>query len=129
MIAIVDYGAGNLRSVAKAIAWLGYPATVTNSAAAVEAADAIILPGVGAAGDMMCTLRDLRLVEPLRGVIASGRAYLGICLGLQALLTGSEEGGWQPCLDIRPGVVRRFPPGLHVPHMGWNQVRQVRPHP
>jgi len=129
MIAIVDYGAGNLRSVAKAIAWLGYPAVVTSDAAEIERADAVILPGVGAAGDMMCTLTNLRLVEPLREAIAAGKPYLGICLGLQALLTASEEGGWQRCLDVTKGVVRRFPPGLHVPQMGWNQVRQLWPHP
>lgn len=129
MIAIVDYGAGNLRSVSKAIERLGYLARVTDSAQDVQTADAVILPGVGAAGDAMASLRRLELIAPIRQAIDSGRPFLGVCLGLQVLLTGSEEGGWQDCLDVIPGTVRRLPDGLKVPHMGWNQVKRKMPHP
>ena len=128
-LAIIDYGAGNLRSVAKAVAHLGVEPTVTSSARALLSADAVILPGVGAAGDTMRSLSELELVEPIREYVASGRPFFGVCLGLQVLLSVSEEGGEQRCLDLVPGRVRRLPAGLKVPHMGWNQVRQVRPHP
>lgn len=129
MIVVVDYGAGNLRSVAKALAALGHPVQVTDAPAAVAAARALVLPGVGAAADTMRNLRARGLDTAVRDYLASGRPFLGVCMGLQALFTGSEEGGWQPCLDIVPGRVRRLPPGQKVPHMGWNQVRQARPHP
>ncbi|MBX5492741.1 MAG: imidazole glycerol phosphate synthase subunit HisH [Chloroflexi bacterium] len=129
MIVVVDYGAGNLRSVAKALAALGHPVQVTDAPTAVAAARALVLPGVGAAADTMRNLRARGLEGAVRDYIASGRPFLGVCMGLQALLTGSEEGGWQPCLDIVPGRVRRLPAGQKVPHMGWNRVHQVRPHP
>ncbi len=129
MIAIIDYGAGNLRSVAKAIERLGYPAQVTHRPEHVQRAEVVILPGVGAAGDTMASLTRLELVEPIREAIAEGKPFLGVCVGLQVLLTGSEEGGWQECLGIIPGTVRRLPVGLKVPHMGWNQVRQRIAHP
>ncbi len=129
MIAIIDYGAGNLRSVAKAIERLGYAAQVTDRPEDVIKADAVILPGVGAAGDTMASLRRLGLIGPIRETIEGRKPFLGVCLGLQVLLTGSEEGGWQDCLDIIPGIVRRLPEGLKVPHMGWNQVRQLVDHP
>ncbi|HDZ76791.1 MAG TPA: imidazole glycerol phosphate synthase subunit HisH, partial [Candidatus Omnitrophica bacterium] len=87
------------------------------------------MPGVGAAADTMSNLARCELVEPIREFIAGGRPFLGVCMGLQALLTVSEEGGEHPCLDIVPGRVRRLPNGLKVPHMGWNQVRQRRAHP
>ncbi|MDO8688586.1 MAG: imidazole glycerol phosphate synthase subunit HisH [Dehalococcoidia bacterium] len=122
MIAIVDYGAGNLRSVAKALARLGYLAEVTGDATKVASAEAIILPGVGAAADAMENLRRLGLVEPLKEAIAQDRPFFGVCLGLQLLFTASEEGGWHECLGVLPGTVRRIPPGLKVPHMGWNRV-------
>lgn len=125
LIAIVDYGAGNLRSVAKALARLGYVAEVTGDATRVEAADAIILPGVGAAADAMSNLRRLGLVEPLKEAVAAGRPFFGVCLGLQILFDTSDEDGGHQCLGILPGAVRRLPPGLKVPHMGWNQVRQT----
>ncbi len=126
---IVDYGAGNLRSVAKAFESLGYPPKVTSNPADVEDARLVVLPGVGAAADTMASLSRLGLVEPLRQFIASGRPFFGVCLGLQVLLDGSEEGGWQECLGVIPGVVRRLPAGQKVPHMGWNQVRQRVAHP
>ncbi|TAK24727.1 MAG: imidazole glycerol phosphate synthase subunit HisH [Chloroflexota bacterium] len=129
MIAIVDYGAGNLRSVVRAVQSQGANPSVTSSGADVDRADALILPGVGAAADTMAHLRQYDLVEPLCAYIASGRPFLGVCMGLQALLTGSEEGGWHACLDIVDGRVKRFSNDLIVPHMGWNQVDVRRDHP
>jgi len=126
---VLDYGAGNLRSVVRAVERVGGVPRVTNRAADVEAARVVILPGVGAAADTMRNLRACGLVEPVREFIASGRPFLGVCMGLQALLTYSEEGGRHDCLDIIPGVVRRLPDGQKVPHMGWNTVHQTRPHP
>lgn len=129
MIAIIDYGAGNLRSVARAVAATGHPFSITSEPAAVLRAPGVILPGVGAAGDTMRSLARLGLVEPILQVIAEGRPFLGVCVGLQVLLESSEEGGGQECLGVLPGVVRRLPEGLKVPHMGWNQVHQLRPSP
>jgi len=126
---VVDYGAGNLRSVAIALARLGFDPLVTSEPEAVEGADVVILPGVGAAADTMSNLAQRRLVEPIREYIASGRPFLGVCMGLQVLFSVSEEGGEHPCLDILPGRVRRLPDGLKVPHMGWNRVNQRCPHP
>ncbi len=128
-IIIVDYGAGNLRSVVRAAAHLGYDAQISSRPPDVAAADVLIVPGVGAAADTMSNLRQRGLVEPIRDFIAAGRPYLGICMGLQALLTVSEEGGQHECLNILSGRVRRLPSGLKVPQMGWNQVRQRWPHP
>ena len=129
MITIIDYGAGNLRSVAKAVAKLGYEAEISSDPQKVLAADIVILPGVGAAGDTMDSLQNLGLVEPVRQVIAGSRSFLGICLGIQVLLTSTEESGGYDCLDVIPGVVRLLPPDLKVPQMGWNQVKQKMPHP
>lgn len=129
-VLIVDYGAGNLRSVARAVAYHGYEPVVSRDPRDVAEAKALILPGVGAAADTMRNLQEAGLVQPLRAYIESGRPFLGVCMGQQALLTVSEEGGEHPCLDVIPGRVKRFPPSdLKVPHMGWNQVRQRRPHP
>jgi glutamine amidotransferase len=136
-LVIVDYGAGNLRSVAKAYERLGASPRVTSSPATVESADLLVLPGVGAAADTMSSLTRLGLVEPIRRYVASGRPFFGVCLGLQVLLDGSEEGGWQECFGLIPGIVRRFSPQtadaagarLKVPHMGWNEVTQRSPHP
>ena len=129
MIAIVDYGAGNLHSVVNALNKLGYRPEVTSSPDDVLDARAVVLPGVGAAAETMANLRALKLVSPIRHFIEEGRPFLGICIGLQILLAGTEEGGWHECLSIIPGVVRRLPPGLKIPHMGWNQVRQRISHP
>jgi glutamine amidotransferase len=126
---VIDYGAGNLRSVAIALARLGFDPLITSEPEAVDNADIMILPGVGAAADTMSNLAQRRLVEPIRQYIASGRPFLGICMGLQVLFSVSEEGGEHPCLDILPGRVRRLPAGLKVPQMGWNRVRQRCPHP
>jgi glutamine amidotransferase len=128
-IVIVDYGAGNLRSVARAVARAGYEATVSGRAEDVDSADALIVPGVGAAADTMRNLRERGLVEPVRRYIERGRPFLGVCMGLQALLSVSEEGGEHECLGVVPGRVLRLPPGLKVPHMGWNRVRQKADHP
>ncbi len=129
MIAIIDYGAGNLRSVVNALSRLGYQASVTTSPAEVLKSQAVILPGVGAAADTMANLRRQGLDEPIRQVIAEGKPFLGVCIGMQVLLSGTEEGGNYQCLGIIPGTVRKFAPGLKVPHMGWNQLKQKRAHP
>jgi len=129
MVLIVDYGAGNLRSVCKAVERVGASPLVSHDPAAVAGAEALILPGVGAAADTMAHLNRRGLVEPLRRYLASGRPFLGVCMGLQALLTGSEEGGWHPCLDVVPGRVVRLSAGLTVPHMGWNRVHRRTDHP
>jgi glutamine amidotransferase len=129
MITIIDYGAGNLRSVVNAISRLGYEAKVTTSPAEVLKAQAVILPGVGAAADTMANLRQQGLDEPIRQFVASGKPFLGVCIGMQVLLSDTEEGGNQQCLGIIPGRVRKFAPGLKVPHMGWNQLKQKKAHP
>jgi imidazole glycerol-phosphate synthase subunit HisH len=122
VIAIVDYGRGNLGSVRKALAELAPTVVVTDEPATVAQARALVVPGDGAFADAMGSLERLGLTEPIRAHIAAGRPYLGICLGYQLLFTESEEFGHAKGLDILPGVVRRFPRGLKVPHMGWNQL-------
>jgi glutamine amidotransferase len=130
-VTVVDYGAGNLRSVARALEASGQQALLTSSAADVEQATALILPGVGSSNDAMKALRKLGLVEPLRAYAASGRPFLGVCLGLQLLYESSEEGGGIECLGLLPGTIRRFPrlPGLKVPQIGWNAVELTAEHP
>jgi len=128
-LVIVDYGAGNLRSVARAVAHAGGQPLITSSGRDVERADALIVPGVGAAADTMANLKRHNMVAPIREYIASGRAFLGVCMGQQALFDVSEEGGEHPCLGVLAGRVVRLPDGLKVPHMGWNRVRIVQPHP
>jgi glutamine amidotransferase len=127
-LVIVDYGAGNLRSVARAVTHAGGQPLITSSGRDVERAEALIVPGVGAAADTMANLRRHVLVDPIREYIASGRPFLGVCMGQQALFDVSEEGGEHPCLGVLSGRVVRLPQGLKVPHMGWNRVRIVRPH-
>lgn len=129
MIAIIDYGAGNLRSVANAISKLGYQPIVTSRAKDLLEAQAVILPGVGAAGDTMESLRSLGLVAPVKQLIDDNRPFFGVCIGLQVLFSGTEEGGWHDCLGVIPGRVKRLPGGQKVPHMGWNQVQQRLSHP
>lgn len=129
MIAIIDYGAGNLRSVVNAISRLGYQPKIVSDPDEVLAAPAVILPGVGAAAATMANLQTLGLVNPIRHFINEGKPFLGVCIGLQILFNGTEEGGWHECLGIIPGIVRRLPNGLKIPHMGWNQVRQEFFHP
>ena len=128
MIVIIDYGMGNLRSVAKAFEAVGHKAVVTRDVAAIKNASHVVLPGVGAFGDCMANLERFDLVESIRSTIQSGKPFLGICLGLQLLFTESEEFGMHKGLGILPGRVRRFEvdPSLKVPHMGWNQVTMQR---
>jgi glutamine amidotransferase len=123
VIAIVDYGRGNLGSVQKALARVIGDVVVTDDRHVVQRAGALVVPGDGAFGDAMQSLERLGLLGPIRAHIEAGRPYLGICLGYQLLFTESEEFGHSKGLDVLPGVVRRFPPGLKVPHMGWNQLR------
>jgi glutamine amidotransferase len=129
MIAIVDYGAGNLRSVVNALKKLGHQPTVTSEPREVLRAEAVILPGVGAAADTMAGLKRLGLIKPIGEYIADNRPFLGVCIGLQVLFSGSEEGGWHEGMNIVSGRVKRLPAELKIPHMGWNQVCQRKPHP
>ncbi len=129
MIAIVDYGMGNLRSVQKGFEKIGADAVVTNDPKKLLEAEKIVLPGVGAFRDCIHNLEQGGFVEPLLGLIADGRPFLGICLGLQMLFAESEEFGIHKGLGVIPGRVVRFPDGmseagekLPVPHMGWNQI-------
>ena len=122
MIAIVDYGRGNLGSVEKAFVRLGMPAVVTQDPRVVDDARAVVLPGDGAFHDAMSNLGRLGLLPAVRRALDGTRPFLGICLGYQLLFSSSEEFGEGRGLDLIPGVVRRFPPGRKVPHMGWNQV-------
>ncbi|MCM2359275.1 MAG: imidazole glycerol phosphate synthase subunit HisH [Geobacteraceae bacterium] len=135
MIAIIDYGMGNLRSVQKGFERVGCDATVTADPKVVLEADKIVLPGVGAFPDCMRNLEQGGFIEPLLRVIREGRPFLGICLGLQLLFTESEEFGIHQGLGVIPGRVVRFPEGmaehgenLKVPHMGWNQL-EIRRRP
>ena len=125
-VVILDYDAGNLRSVVRAVERIGARPEVASVGAALDQADAVILPGVGAAADTMRNLRQRGLVEPIREYVAADRPFLGVCMGLQALMTASDEGGGHDCLDILPGRVVRLPAGRKVPHMGWNRVRRKR---
>jgi glutamine amidotransferase len=128
-VIIIDYGAGNLRSVANAVIRLGYKPVVTASPAEVLAARAVILPGVGAAADTVNSLRESGMEAVIRRLVEEKRPLLAICVGLQVMLSETEEGGRHPCFGIVPGRVRRLPEGQKVPHMGWNQVRQQIRHP
>ena len=128
-VLVIDYGAGNLHSVANAIVKLGYQPRVTSSAGDLRTARAVIFPGVGAAAEAMKNLRKLKMVEPIRQYVAEGRPLFGVCLGLQVLLSSTEEHGVHECLGIVRGQVKRLPAGLKTPHMGWNQVQQVNIHP
>jgi glutamine amidotransferase len=128
-IAVIDYGAGNLGSVVNALARLGYRPAVTHAVSELLKADAVFLPGVGAAGDTMRNLESSGMAEAVKKLVALGRPLFAICIGLQVLLSETEEGGDCKCLDIIPGRVKKLPAGLKIPHMGWNQVRQLRSHP
>lgn len=129
MITIIDYGMGNLRSVSKALEHLGAPCQISSDPARVAAAERLILPGVGAFGDAMAELTRRGLVPAIKDYVATGRPLLGICLGMQVLMDSSEEAPGVAGLGLIPGTVRRFRTELKVPHMGWNQVRQVAPAP
>ncbi len=131
MIAVIDYGAGNLGSVVNALEHLGIPHVVTDDPATLLGAAGVIFPGVGATADSMRNLRERGLVDVLRAVAESGRPLFGVCVGQQVLFGTSYEGDPHPCLGILGGEVRRFPDNdeLIVPHMGWNGVSVLRPHP
>ena len=134
MIAIVDYKAGNLTSVQRALEFLGHRSQITDRAEKIASADRVILPGVGAAGATMENLNALGLADVLRNDVArAGRPFLGICIGIQVLLDRSEEDN-AACLGIIAGRVARYPRAvdgrpLKVPQIGWNRVRQSRAHP
>ncbi len=122
MIALLDYGAGNVGSVLKAIEYLGYAAARADSPECLAAAEKVIFPGQGHFGQMMRALAERRLLEPLRHHLTSGKPFLGICLGLQALYGASEEAPGVPGLGILPGRVTRFTGMFKVPHLGWSQL-------
>ncbi len=129
MISILDYGAGNLQSVEKALRHIGCQCQVTADPAALLAAQAAVLPGVGAFGDAMQSLRARGLEAPIQEYVASGRPFLGICLGLQVLFESSEEAPGAKGLGLLKGKVVRLPEGagLKVPHIGWNSLDIRRP--
>ncbi len=129
MIAIIDYGAGNLHSVANAIANLGYRSIITGKKNEILDAQVVILPGVGAAADAMASLHKLGIVDVIHRIVQENRPFLCICIGLQVLLSISEEGGEQKCLGVIPGRVIKLPEGVKVPQIGWNQVKQFKAHP
>ncbi|OKH20787.1 imidazole glycerol phosphate synthase subunit HisH [Chroogloeocystis siderophila] len=128
-IAVIDYDMGNLHSVCKGLEKAGATPKITDSAIELAKADAVLLPGVGAFDPAVQHLRSRDLVEPIKDAIASGKPFLGICLGLQVLFDSSEE-GVEPGLGIISGTVRRFSsePGITIPHMGWNQLEFTQPH-
>ena len=127
-IIIVDYGAGNLKSIENAFQYLGYKPFITNNPKDILLGDAIVFPGQGSSPKAMSALVQLDIVGALKTVIQKGTPFLGICLGLQTLMSRSEEGD-TPCLDIIPGVTRLLPNSVKVPHMGWNQVDLSHSHP
>ncbi len=130
MIAIVDYGMGNLRSVEKGFLKVGIDVAVTNKPEIIEKADGIVLPGVGAFKDCMRELSNLRLTDAIVNAIRNGKPYLGICLGLQVLFSESEEFGRCRGLDIFRGKVIRFSDSnLKIPHMGWNEIKIKKNNP
>lgn len=130
MIAIIDYGMGNLRSVEKALHAVGAEAVITSDAEVIRRADKVILPGVGAFGDCMKNLEDRGLVPIIHETIEAGKPFLGICLGLQLLFESSEESPGVKGLGIFEGEVKAIPPcGLKVPHMGWNNLSYQTPSP
>jgi glutamine amidotransferase len=135
MIGIIDYKAGNLTSVARALRHLGISCEVSSEAVVLRRADRIVFPGVGAAGEAMANLRASGMDRLLAECLASGRPVLGICLGTQIIFERSEEDGAE-CLGLVPGLVRRFPADmkadgrpLKIPHMGWNRVEWRMDHP
>lgn len=128
MIALVDYGAGNIHSVSKALEKCGAEVQVTEKASVIRRADKVLLPGVGAFGKAMEALIRLKLVEPLREA-ARQKPFLGICVGLQLLFESSEENPGVEGLALFKGRVKRFPSGVKIPHLGWNQVMQTQGYP
>jgi len=128
-IAVVDYGAGNLTSVSKALELTGAEVTVTSEGKIIEKADGVVLPGVGSFGDAINRLRDLGLVPVLEDGFRKNKPFLGICLGFQMLFTESEEEGRHLGLNWFPGQVKKFRHGFKIPQVGWNRVRRVKENP
>ncbi|MGH2558778.1 MAG: imidazole glycerol phosphate synthase subunit HisH, partial [Thermomicrobiales bacterium] len=128
MIAIIDYGAGNLRSIRRAIEAAGAETTITSDPTVVESADAVVLPGVGAAGHAMRRLDELGMTPAIRLAVDAGKPFLGICLGMQVLFEEQEEGSASG-LGLLPGRVRSLSGPIKVPHMGWSRSRVTRPGP
>jgi glutamine amidotransferase len=126
MIAIIDYGMGNLRSVEKGFQKVGIDAVVITNPQAIDNAQAVVLPGVGAFRDCMRNLEQMSMTEPIVKSIQKGKPFLGICLGLQVLFTESEEFGICKGIGVLKGRVVKFQTGLKVPHMGWNNVKIVQ---
>jgi glutamine amidotransferase len=129
MIAIVDYGLGNLGSVTKGLRHAGADTVLTGDPKLLREADALVLPGDGAFGATMAEIEARGLVDPLREAADRGTPLLGICIGMQVLFEESEEHGRHAGLGLLPGRVRRFSDSLPVPHMGWNRLRRRRDHP
>ena len=127
-IAVIDYGAGNLVSIDQALSGVGADAVLVRDAEGMRGADAVVVPGVGAAQPAMARLDSRGLTEPLRTWLADDRPFLGICLGLQLLFEGSDEDG-ATTLGAVPGRTRRLEDAPTLPHIGWNQVERTRPHP
>lgn len=125
MIAIIDYDAGNMKSVEKAMDFLGEKAVVTRDKDVVLQADKVILPGVGNFGEAMERIRSYELEEVIHQVVAKGTPFLGICLGLQLMFEGSEECAGVKGLGILPGMIKKIPdaPGIKIPHIGWNSLK------
>jgi imidazole glycerol-phosphate synthase subunit HisH len=121
-VVVLDYGAGNLRSVVKAFEHEGADVVLTSDPEVARAADKLVLPGQGHFGQCIGRLEDSGLADAVREVVAAGRPFLGICVGMQLLYEGSEEAPSARGLGLLPGVVRRIPTKLHLPHVGWNDV-------
>ena len=136
MIAIIDYDAGNLASVERAVSYLGFECIVTNNIKTIDSSERIIFPGVGAAGAAMDSLKRFGLDSVINQAVVDGKPILGICLGTQIIMEYSEENE-TPCLKIIDGFVKAFPPDikskngrrLKIPHMGWNSLENIKKHP
>src|SRR5665647_950104 len=129
MITLLDYGAGNVRSVINAIERLGETVVLVNSSADIDRAERLVFPGVGNFGALMYTLRQKQLRESLTRYLHSGKPFFGICVALQALFESSEEAPEEPGLGILPGRVQRFTTDLAIPHIGWNGLKIHQPSP
>jgi imidazole glycerol-phosphate synthase subunit HisH len=129
VIAIADYGAGNLHSIRKALERQGLDVRITESPRLLDEAEALVVPGDGAFGPAIARLRQLGFADRIREYVQSGRPFLGVCLGMQLLFDESEEDGTHRGLGVLPGRVVRLPNAVKVPHMGWNQLRVTRPSP
>ena len=127
-LVVIDYESGNLRSVSRALESHGVAPLVTDDSSNFDDADAMVLPGVGSGPAAMDALRQRKLIDPIKNFIASGRPFLGVCLGLQLLMDCTEEGD-AACLGVVKGSAKHLPSGLKVPHMGWNSVRFQHQHP